>query len=471
MAELTKEQLDALVPTVRMDDLLAAACMTGGGVSQLQAAQLDSMSVRTILAGPGYGVLSAAYEKDGLFAAIIDRPAEDAMAAGFKFHKKASQEFKDEVARLELDDTFTDALRFSRLHGGCILVPVFIGQVSFSTPLSRSRKTQIDYFDVITLDRVSVAEYGADGMPLIYDVQSKLQFAKEGASFKLHASRCIYVYGRARPWRQTDTNLVWPGVSEGQRCLKCALRLSRAFQWSEKALERKQQGIFKMKGLAVAIQQKMQDVVTSRLNLVDSVRSILNTIAIDADDEYDVSDTNLSSISDTLDSLMQENAATSGIPITVLFGRRTTSLNAKGDGDTDTYYRMLGKLRTTLLRNPLQHVVTFLSAYVDTSVPDGETLIEIGKLESLSEFEEADIQLKKAQALKANAEAVVLLSGSKEVSESTSPAGNAKPPKPGDKPTKPGDKPTGPVGTKTEVKPALITPEEAHDILFGAKDE
>ena len=465
MTTLSDEEATTVFQSVRMDDLLQAACATGAGSNQLQAAQLEAGSFRSVLTGPGYEILSAAYERDGLFAAVIDRPAEDAMAAGFKFHKDASQEIKDEFARLELDDTFTDALRFSRLHGGCIIVPVFVGQTSFESDLYRSRKIQIDYFDVITLDRVSVDKYGPDGMPLIYDVQSKLQFSKEAkGSFKLHASRCIYVYGRQRPWRQTDTQLVWPGVSEGARCLKCALRLSRGFQWAEKALERKQQGIFKMNGLAQALQNKLQDVVTARLNLVDNVRSILNTIAIDGQDEYTVSDTNLTSISDTLDSLMQENAATSGIPITVLFGRRTTSLNAKGDGDTDTYYRMLGKLRTTLLRNPLKNVVQFLSAYVDTSVPAGEVLVEIGKLESLSEFEESDIQLKKAQALKARAEAVVMLTGSKESSEETSSSGNAKPPVPGQK------QPT-PVDTKKEVKPALITPEEAHDILFEVDDK
>lgn len=465
MTTLTDKEAADIVSSVRMDDLLQAACATAAGGNQMQAAQLDSINNRTILTGVGYEVLSAAYERDGLFAAVIDRPAEDAMAAGFKFHKEASQEVKDEFARLELDDTFTDALRFSRLHGGCIIVPVFVGQGTFETPLSRSRKKEIDYFDVITLDRVSVSTYGADGMPEVYDVQSKLQFGTGSkASFKLHVSRCIYVYGRARPWRQTDSTLIWPGVSEGARCLKCALRLSRGFQWAEKALERKQQGVFKMSGLAQALQNKMQDVVTARLNLVDNVRSILNTIAIDEKDEYDVSDSNLASISDTLDSLMQENAATSGIPITVLFGRRTTSLNAKGDGDTDTYYRMLGKLRTTLLRNPLKNVVKFLSAYVDTSVPEGEVLVEIGRLESLSEYEEAEMQLKKAQALKARAEAVVMLSGSKEVSEGTSPAGNAKPPAPG-------QKPAAPVASKTEVKPALITPEEAHDILFEGEDK
>lgn len=464
MTELTDEEAAKVFQSVRMDDLLHAVGATGAGQHQMQAIQLGLGDARTVLTGPGYEVLSAAYEKDGLFAAVIDRPAEDAMAAGFKFHPKASQEVKDEFARLELDDTFTDALRFSRLHGGCILVPVFVGQSNFSSSLYRSKRTEIDYFEVITLDRVSVDTYGNDGMPLVYEVQSKLQFGKGSGSFKLHASRCIYVFGRQRPWRQTDTNLIWPGVSEGARCLSCALRLSRGFKWAEKALERKQQGIFKMTGLAAALQNKMQDVVTARLNLVDNVRSILNTIAIDEKDEYDIADSNLSSISDTLDSLMQENAATSGIPITVLFGRRTTSLNAKGDGDTDTYYRMLGKLRTTLLRNPLKHVVEFLSAYVDTSVPEGESLVEIGKLESLSDFEEAEVQLKKAQALKARAEAVVMLTGSKESSEGPSPSGNAKPPAPGQK------APT-PVGVKKEIKPALITPEEAHDILFEVDDK
>jgi phage-related protein (TIGR01555 family) len=447
---------------VRYDDMLHAAMMTTAATS-FQAAQIGTDGRAYSLSGSGYSVLSTAYDKDGLFASVIDKPAEDAMAAGFQWHKDASDEIKEEFKRLEMDDVFTDALRFSRLHGGALLVPVFVGQTNFETAIGRSRMKVVDYVDVISIDRVTVDKHGDDGMPLVYNVESLVQTKDgQGGSYKLHASRCIQVAGRRRPWRQVDTEMIWPGNSEGARVMASAMRLSRAFKWAEKALERKQQGVFKMKGLAAALQLKQQAVVTQRLNLVDTVRSILNTIAIDGDDEYEVLDSNLSSISDVLDSLMQELASVTGIPITVLFGRRTTSLNATGDGDTDTYYRLLNKIRTTLLRNPLQRVIDFMSAYLDVTTPDNKPLVEIAKLDTLSEFEEADVELKKAQALYQRAQAIKLLMGEPE--QTATPAAPATKPKsgPGGTPVPPAS--TKPVVTKPAVAP-IITPDQALKLL------
>lgn len=460
MNEKAEEQLGA---EVRYDDMLQAAMMTTAGATSFQAAQVEAGGRAYALTGQGYSIISTAYDKDGLFASVIDRPAEDAMAAGFNWHKDASDEIKDEFKRLEMDDVFTDALRFSRLHGGALMVPVFVGQTSFESSLYRSRMKKVDYVDVISLDRVTVDTIGTDGMPLIYNIESLVQTKDNvGGTYKLHASRCIQVMGRRRPWRQVDTELIWPGTSEGARVISAAMRLSRAFKWAEKALERKQQGVFKMKGLATALQLKQQAVVTQRLNLVDTIRSMLNTIAVDGEDDYEVLDSNLSSISDVLDSLMQELAAVTGIPITVLFGRRTTSLNASGDGDTDTYYRMLNKIRTTLLRNPLQRVIDFMGNYLDVTTPDNKPLVEIAKLDTLSEFEEADVDLKKAQALYQRAQAIKLLMGSPE--ESSTPAASANKPKagPGGTPQPPAS--TKPVVTKPAVAP-IITPEQALKLL------
>lgn len=445
---MSEQDSEAIAAQVRFDDLLKAAVNTLAG-GQFQATQLGMNDRHSVLEHEGYSLLSKEYEKNGILSAIIDRPAEDAMAAGFEFHPEASQELRDEFERLALDEVFTDGLRFARLHGGAVIVPIFYGNASLAQPLYRNRRYEIDYFEVISVDRMTVDAYGADGMPLVYNVQSVLNTATGGGQFKLHASRCIYITGRRRPHRQTDTALIWPGVSEGARCLESAASLSRSFKWAERALERKSQAIFKMKGLAQAMQNKLESLVTSRLNLVDAVRSILNTVAIDAEDEFDVSDTNLSSISDTLDSKMQQVAAVSGIPITVLFGRRTTSLNSKGDSDTDTYYRMLNKIRRNMLRNPLAEVVALLGNYVDVSVPAGEALVTIAKLDALSDYEEAEIEERRANAFKARAEAIMLLTKT----EPDQMDANGKV-----------------VVNKNKAKP-LLTPEEARKFLLNEEKD
>ena len=450
---MKKKDAAALENQLRMDDMLQAVLSTVRG-AQMQGAQLSFGTRDNMLTRDGYVQLSRIYEGDGLFSSVNDRAAEDAMAAGFEFHRDASQELKDEFERLELDEIFTDALRFARLHGGAIILPMFRGNASLANPISRNRTWQIESFDVISIDRITVDSYGTDGMPEIYNVESLVN--KDQGTFKLHASRCIYVAGRRRPYRQTDTELIWPGVSEGQRCMKEVLSLSRAFVWAEKALERKSQPVYKMKGLAQALQNKMQDVVTKRLDMVDATRSLLNTVAIDSEDEYEISDTNLASISDTLDSKMQAVSAITGYPITVLFGRRTTSLNSKGDSDTDTYYRMLNKIRRNMLRSPLAEVVELMSLYVDTTAPKGETVVQIAKLDALSEYEESEIEERKSKSFLARAQAIAVLT-----KESAAPQTNAAP-KPGEKATKqPAARPT------PSPTASILTPEEIRTFLLN----
>lgn len=445
-----KSLSDAEIAQVRHDDLLQATLQATGGM--LRAGTV--MPLPVALQSGHYVQLSAEYEANGIFSAIIDRVAEDAMAAGFEWHEAANPETIAAFEAWNLDDILTDGLRFARLHGACLLVPSMPGTGKLSSPLYYSRMKEIAFWDVISIDRLTVASRDAQGYPLTYHVKTKNQ--DNGGQYELHRSRTIPILGRRRTYHSIDTQLIFPGVSEGQRVRESALRLSRSFDWAERALERKSQGVFKMKGLGQTLQalKDGQALVAKRLELVDTVRSLLNTIAVDGDDDYAVQDTNLSSISDSLDSQMQAVAAVSGVPITVLFGRRTTSLNSKGDSDTDTYYRLLDKTRTTYLRTPMREILRFASATLDVSVPQGELLVKVRPLKALSDYEESEIELRQAQAFYARAQAIKLLVTQKEPGQQTGTDENGKPI----------------TSQPTEKMPDLLTPEEAKAILMNEDD-
>ena len=61
------------------------------------------------------------------------------------------------------------------------------------------------------------------------------------------------------------------------------------------------------------------------------VRNILNTLAIDKDDDYDIKSISLSGVKDILDKTQTMLSAVSEIPVTILFGRFTGGQNATGD--------------------------------------------------------------------------------------------------------------------------------------------
>ena len=103
-----------------------------------------------------------------------------------------------------------------------------------------------------------------------------------------------------------------------------------------KVLERKQQAVYTMQGLADALLTDKQNQVTegeqtirARINLVDNVRSLLNSVVIDGGDgtkestgdEFVINDLSLSGIKDAVAIQESRVSADTGIPVTVLFGQ------------------------------------------------------------------------------------------------------------------------------------------------------
>ena len=73
--------------------------------------------------------------------------------------------------------------------------------------------------------------------------------------------------------------------------------------------------------------------VEQRANILNLSKSSLNTMIIDSEESYEKITTNISGISDIVDRFMLALSAVSGIPITLLFGRSPSGLNATGEAD------------------------------------------------------------------------------------------------------------------------------------------
>ena len=98
----------------------------------------------------------------------------------------------------------------------------------------------------------------------------------------------IAVGGEPIPSRHTHntTRLPWVGRSVLEACYKDIIRYEQGLEWSLRLLERKQQAVYNMGGLAEMFREGDEDAVIKRINLVDMVRGNLNTIVVDKEDTY-----------------------------------------------------------------------------------------------------------------------------------------------------------------------------------------
>ena len=149
-------------------------------------------------------LLTMYYEGNGLFAKIIDTPAEEAIKHGFKLEGLKDQRvedfFTEALDELDWEETAMTAIRWARLFGGSIAVMLINDGRGLEEPLDWRSIRSIDdirVYDrsVIQPEEWSMFSYDPQdpfrtresrlGMPERYHVSSRY------GSFVVHDSRCL----------------------------------------------------------------------------------------------------------------------------------------------------------------------------------------------------------------------------------------------------------------------------------------
>ena len=336
------------------------------------------------------------YNKGGIYARVIDKPAGDAVARGFDLvegddDKPAQAEFD----RLSLLPKLSDALRLSMLSGGAALIPICDDAASMAAPLNADRVRKISGIRVFSVDDFTVRQKYGDitkenyGEPELYEV-------RRGTShLVVHASRIIPVPGD--PLALASEDIPWKGRPVASRIYGSISRWSSALDFSLKILERKQQAVHRMKGLADAISNNLESEVRQRVALVDGVRNALNGVTVDADDDYTVIDLSTGGIRELIAEYQIAVSAECGIPVAILFGRSAAGMNATGEADFEAYYDHLEALQRTKLTPALERITELVLAQ-DGMRDIGDWFIQWKPLQSTTEKQQADLDKAQAEA-------------------------------------------------------------------------
>lgn len=367
-------------------------------------------------------MLTEFYEGNGLFAKIIDAPAEEAVKHGFTLGDIKDQDVLDfcyeALDELDWEETAITALRWARLFGGSIAVMLINDGRGIEEPLDWKNIQSIDdlrVYDrsVIQPDYQSMFSYSPEdpfrtrgsrlGMPEYYHIYSKY------GSFVVHESRCLVFRNGVLPENCSTTEYELWGMPEYVRLKRAIRDTELAHSNGPKMLEKAVQAVYKMRDLAAELaSEEGEDRVLRRLQIIDTARGLLNSIAIDSENEdYDFRTFQFSGVSEIIDTTCNYLSALSSIPQTVLFGRSPAGMNATGEGDMENYYNFVGRIQKRMLRSNLRYL---LSVIFQAGVATGEIAevpkikVEFNPLWSLSDLEQAQLEQQKAatQQVKAN---------------------------------------------------------------------
>lgn len=352
------------------------------------------------------------YARGGIAARVIDMPADLAMSRGIEVGGDDGGKIAEELQRLDLVGNMSDALRWSRLDGGSALM-LLTDTGTLAEPLPETIG-QITEIRVVEMTQLSVAPGGyyddpsqpTYGQPEFYHVRP-VNAGNSGSSgfFVVHESRLLPVYGDPLPTRLKIGAVVpWAGRSAATAPYRAIERYERSLTLALEVLKRKQQAVHRMAGLAELIQNGQESLVRKRVDLVDDVRSLMNGVAVDAEDDYQVYDQNVTGIKDLIGEFQVAVSSDSGIPVTQLFGRSASGLNNTGENDMEALYDLCEGLQQTSAQPAINRLIDAVTRQQGITRPD-KWSIRWPSLWTPTDAQAAETRSKNANAAKAEAEA------------------------------------------------------------------
>lgn len=356
-----------------------------------------------------YYTLNILFRDNWIAKAIIEKPANEMMKNGFKIQTELDPDKIDEIMRVwtstKSNKKFLQCLKWSRLYGGCLLIPMIEGQEDLSTPLDLDSVMPGSYKGCFNIDRWSGVSPSLElvndisdpdfGQPEYYIVTS----APDNFSAKIHHSRVIKMIGRELPYWEEVAETYW-GASELEHVYTELKKRDDTSANIAFLIFLANIRTYSMQDLGQAIsmgdQEGLQRVYDT-MRAMNQVMCSTGMLAIDQDDKFEEHQYTFTGINDVYESFMLDISGAAEIPIDKLFGRSPTGFNS-GEETLQNYYDTIDEKRETYVRDPLEKLIKIITMSAIGKIPD-DLQIEFNPVRRSSENEQADLAQKYTGAI------------------------------------------------------------------------
>ena len=356
-----------------------------------------------------YNTLNILFRNNWIAKAIIEKPANEMMKNGFEIQTQLDPDKVSNLMRTwnktKTNEKFLDCLKWSRLYGGCLLIPMIENQPDMSKPLDFDEIMPDSYKGCFVVDRwcgvspslelvtdISDPEFG---QPEYYIVTS----APLNKSVKIHHSRVIKMIGRKLPYWEEIAENYW-GASELEHVYTELKKRDDTSANISFLIFLANIRVFSMEGLGQAIttgdQQALQRVY-STMQTMNRLMCNTGTFAIDKDDSFDMHQYTFAGINDIYESFMLDISGAAEIPVDKLFGRSPTGFNS-GEETLQNYYDTIQEKQETYLRSPLEKLIKIIMMSTFGEIPDDFVLV-FNPVRRPSNMEKADLGQKQTQPI------------------------------------------------------------------------
>lgn len=316
--------------------------------SQIGQADTSEVNLRRYMITNNRMLLSQLYVEIGIVQTLVDQPVDDAFAKlpAFKCNQLDEDEI-EEVRQYILEnkwfDVFKQAIKWGRLYGGA---GIFVNtSQNPESELRIDKLTKDSPIALYALDRWEL-NYRASGALNVEAVKDDLSITDEPYNIygqTVNKSRVLAIKGKEAPSILNLQLMGW-GMSEVERLLRSLNSYLKNQDVIFELLDEAKLDVYKISGFNNALMSNT-DNITKQVTLSNSIKSYLNALVMDKEDEYEQKTMSFSGLPEMNKQNKENIAADLKMPVTKLFGISSAGFNS-GEDDIENYNSMLeGEIR------------------------------------------------------------------------------------------------------------------------------
>lgn len=356
-----------------------------------------------------YGTLNILFRNNWIAKAIVEKPANEMLKNGFEIQSQIEpdkiQKIKQVWSKSKTEQKFLKCLKWSRLYGGCILVPLLVDQPDMAEPLDYDSIMPDSYKGCMIVDRWSGISPSVElvtdisdpefGQPNYYDVSDNTS----GRTIRIHHSRIIKMIGRELPYWEEIAEDYW-GASELEHVFTELRKRDDTSANIAFLIFLANIRVHKMEGMSQMLtlgdQEAARQVYDTMVN-INRLMCNTGTVAMDKEDDFEMHQYSFTGINDVYESFMLDISGAAEIPIDKLFGRSPSGFNS-GEETLQNYYDTIQEKQETYVRTPLEKLIKIITMSALGEIPD-DLEIEFNPIRRPSDLEKSDLAAKLAEPI------------------------------------------------------------------------
>lgn len=337
------------------------------------------------------------YRGSWLCKRIVNVPADDMTREGVQLFFDDDEDGKSQFAveqaekALCLWDKVNEALRWSRLYGGSVIVLLTKG-ATLDQPLDVETIRQGDLLGMHVLDRHRISATNllirdlsdpSFGLPEYYILAE--------SSVRVHHTRVLRFNGQKLPFFAWQANGMWDD-SELQHVLDSVTNVDSASASINSMLYEANVDVIMSKGLADTLASEGGEAkITKRYQVAATMKSFNRMLLLDGEETYEKKQNQFTNLDKIWMNFMVDVCGAADIPMTRLFGQSASGLNATGDNDIRNYYDMIKSKQNKDLRPRLEYLYDILLRSIFGTRPE-DFRFDFKSLWQISDTEKATIE-------------------------------------------------------------------------------